>query len=198
MSVSIIVGTYGNESWANLARSRAIPSAERQESAEVIHIHGESLSEVRNEGARRAQGETLVFVDADDELALGYTDAILKASGMLRTPAVQWVKPEGEEPPMLIPPTNLFRRNYLVIGTAIPRDLFFEMGGFGSEPCYEDWALFLRCWLAGATIEQVPDAIYRAWWNPIGRNSTDRYTAVYTKRAVRRVNLNAARRMGVA
>lgn len=62
--------------------------------------------------------------------------------------------------------------NPCVIGTLIRRELFAEAGGFWSERAWEDWSLFRRAWLLGATIDHVPAAVYRVTVNPAGRNST--------------------------
>jgi hypothetical protein len=61
----------------------------------------------------------------------------------------------------------LRQANWLVIGTLVHRDLFWEVGGFPeAEHGLEDWALWSKCVRAGAEIVKVPDAIYRYWANP--------------------------------
>jgi hypothetical protein len=61
----------------------------------------------------------------------------------------------------------LRQANWLVIGTLVHRDLFWEVGGFPeAEHGLEDWALWSKCVRAGAEIVKVPDAVYRYWANP--------------------------------
>ena len=170
LDVTVIVGTYGGNEWIDLANERAKPSV-RDQAADVLHVHGETLAESRNAGAARASTEWLCFLDADDELTPGYMDAMARASADLRGPAVAYVRPNGRAAaPKLWPRVDLADGNYLLIGTLVRRDLFLEVGGFRGWPMYEDWCLWQRCWLAGATIEQVPAAIYRAHVRPDSRN----------------------------
>ena len=60
--------------------------------------------------------------------------------------------------------------NWLVIGTAIKADIAREVGGFREWDVYEDWDLFLRCYLAGASVEAIPQAVYRAHVREDSRN----------------------------
>jgi glycosyltransferase involved in cell wall biosynthesis len=196
-TVGIVVSTFGDPAWVKLAEERALPSAYAQ-GCEVVHEHGPSLHEARNEGARRLSSDWVVHLDADDELAPGYVEAILAASGDLRTPAVQIVGPDGERPPSLLPVRPLFEGNYLVIGTALRRNLFLGLGGFADWPCWEDWEFFLRAWLAGAEVGAVPRAVYRAHWRPDSRNAVPAAIRTLTYRRIRRRHLNAARRLRVA
>ncbi len=169
-----MVATHGDASWSTLADERAVPSARALDVA-VIQIHGDdaTLAETRNAGAALAETEWLIFLDADDELEAGYVEALRRSGADLRAPAVRYVL-EGQPVPEPITyhERNIDRINPCVIGTAVRRDLFDRVGGFWNERAFEDWSLFRRCWLAGAVLEHVPDAVYRATVNPAGRNST--------------------------
>jgi len=171
VDVTICISTFGDESWKNLAMTRALPSALGQAS-EIVHTHAETLHEARNRGAEKATGEWLVMLDADDELAPGYVDAILAASGDLRAPAVSWVTDHSATDPRTLADRNIETMNPCVIGTAIRRELFLDLGGFRDWPAYEDWCLYLRATRSGAVIEHVPDAVYRAWVTPHSRNQS--------------------------
>lgn len=184
MDVTIIVGTFGDESWRDLARSRAIPSAELQ-GCPVISVHGSALAEARNEGANLAMSEWLVMLDADDELAPGYVDALDRSEGDLRAPAVSYVHCGLPDPPITFDDRDIRTLNPCVIGTAVRRELFLDVGGFGDEPLFEDWALWLRCVNAGATITHVPDAIYLAHVTPGSRNQDQTELRRRTYREIR-------------
>jgi hypothetical protein len=57
-----------------------------------------------------------------------------------------------------------------VIGTCARAELLRSVGGFMDWPVYEDWCLWWRCVRAGATVEAIPDAVYRAYVRPDSRN----------------------------
>ncbi len=173
MTFSIIVASYGHTRWRTLGDRRALPTATAQHPYEVVRIHEPdgTVASARNNGAAQATGDWLVFLDADDELAPGYTDAMQAAlynrdvASLLLTPAVSYVNGRTARPPMFWPEVDLRHGNWLVIGTALPRSLFHEVGGFDDRPEYgafEDWALWVKCWKAGAKPVKVPDAVYRA------------------------------------
>lgn len=184
ISASIIIATCGDSKWRQLALRRALPSASRFDQAEIAIYHGpnDKIHEARNAGARMAQGEWLCFLDADDELEPGYVEAMLRAEGDLRYPRVRYVDPKSSAPlpaPTTLFKTHLFKRNYMVIGTFVRRELFFNVGGFEEFPSWEDWALWIKCWLAGAQSVLVKDAIYRSYMNPAGRCTVQNSRALH-------------------
>ena len=67
---------------------------------------------------------------------------------------------------MFYPQIDLASGNWLVVGTALERSLFMEVGGFGDYPHgFEDWSLWAKCWKLGALVVPVPRAVYCAHWN---------------------------------
>lgn len=228
MNVSILISTYGHTLWKHLAIKRAIPSADRQGSMEVLYRHdpGGTLASVRNGLAEKARGDWLVFLDADDELEPGYLSAMQACvsekivgpaqkaiwsgdrSGEmdqireLLAPAVRYVMPAStplgadfvSEPEIPNRDKPIEEMNHCVIGTAIPRWLFQKVGGFDpSLPAYEDWALVLACLRAGARIEYVPAAVYRAYVTEGGRNSQPPNVLGAAYDRIRAEHLEAAR-----
>ncbi len=176
---TICVGTYGAEKWVALARERALPSARRQD-VRVVHAHAESLHEARNLALEQVTTRDVVFLDADDELADGYIAMLGAAGGDIRVPAVQYVAPGGRRHAPYVPRVAGHRHdceaaclsdgNWIVIGAMAPARLVRDVGGFEAFTWSEDWALWARCWKAGATIERVPAAVYVAHVNPQSRN----------------------------
>lgn len=178
MNVSILICTYGHDAWRDAAWGIAYRSAFDQNARQVnvIHQPDGTLARARNEAALRATSDYLCFLDADDELAPGYLDAIEQAhhdapGWALYAPAVQYVHPDGATDPAIPNAGRWPDMNECVIGTVLRRDLFNEVGGFRELPSLEDYDLWLRCVKAGATIVHVPDAIYRATARPGSRNS---------------------------
>lgn len=177
MDVTVIVGTYGGAEWPRLAEARAIPSVPRDVFS--VHVHANTLHDARNEGALQATTEWLCFLDADDELEPGYFDTMSRATADLRAPAVRYIRngrPDKPRMPQVAGHTHaceaacLPAGNWLVIGSLIRRELFMRVGGFRDFAWSEDWDLWLRCHLAGATFESVPGAVYRAHMRPRSRN----------------------------
>lgn len=187
MTFSICIATYGDGRWRKLAQERAYLSALAQDEVDeivILHLDEGTVASARNEAAARAQSDWLVFLDADDELASGYIEAMkdvldLEESHdrLLLTPAVAYItntpKRMIEEPPKFWREVPFTQGNWLVIGTAIKRSFFFDIGGFADEPAfgaYEDYELWLRADKAGARIRKVPEAVYRAWKEPDSRH----------------------------
>ena len=191
MNVSIIIATFGAESWRELALNRAYPSALNQGAHEVIVGHDPegTIASVRNSLAEKAEGDWLCFLDGDDELAPGYLDVMKRAFeqeaggvSLLLTPAVSYVTARGKRAtPKIWPECSLTAGSWLVVSTLIPRSLFLEVGGFrdyGDPPGsigYEDWGLFSLLAQAGAEVVKVPEAVLYAHISPASRNrSPDR------------------------
>lgn len=177
MNISVVIATYGADSWAELAQRRAIPSLNDQNYFEVLvgHDPDGTISSVRNELASKASGDWLAFLDADDEFASGYLDAMVRAgeqngrgrgASLLLTPAVQQIRNGKEGKPFFFPECSLTTGNWLIVGTLVEHELFHEVGGFGDFPHgLEDWQLWAKCVKAGAEIVKVPEAVYRAHFN---------------------------------
>lgn len=179
--VTVAICTYGDQKWIDLACERALPSAQGQ--APVTLIHRDSLAEARNEALEACQTEFLIYLDADDELEPGYVEAMLAGQGDVRAPSVRRVKADGRAKRRTYMPrvwnhTHECRGdclplgNWVTVGAMARTDLLREVGGWGDEAIYEDFALWLRCWKAGGDIQPCPDAIYRYWESPNNRNGS--------------------------
>ncbi len=177
MSISVIVATYGDRKWFDLGETRAVPSAFYQGAENIVSAYTEegTIAFARNVAVEQADGEWLLFLDADDEIAPGYIGAMQRAieqqpnaTRLLFTPAVQTVRPNRTPgPPSFFRQVPLRQANWLVIGTIIHKDLFWEVGGFHeAEHGLEDWALWSKCARVGAEVVKVPDAVYRYHANP--------------------------------
>lgn len=171
MDVTIVVATYGSNEWINIANNFAMPNA-ASFNVPIVRVHGgSSLAEARNAGAALVRTEWICFLDADDELSADYFEEMGKATGDLRAPRLLFCDIEQDT---VSEPFDLTRRNMAVgnpcpIGTLIRKSMFEDVGKFWEEPVYEDWSLFRRAWLLGATIEHT-NARYLAY-NLGGRNS---------------------------
>lgn len=178
MDVTCVVATYGDLSWQKLAGERAVPSAEAL-GVPVVQTHGTTLHGCRNAGLEQVATEWVVFLDADDELEPGYFQAMIAGAANVRAPSVRYIRGGNARPPAMPRVAGhthtcvadcLTQGNWLVVGSAAPAELVRKVGGWRDFPWSEDWDLWLRCHLAGATFEAIPQAVYRAHVRPGSRN----------------------------
>lgn len=180
MSVNVsVVVPFTDDVWRGLAYRRAVPSV-RALGLPVIDGYGPTLHEARNNGVAGVTTEWVIHLDADDELEAGYVEAMATGTADVRAPAVRYIHGgrRAEEPRM---PTVAGHRhactadclpygNWLIVGAMVRTDLVRRVGGWRDFPWSEDWDLWLRCHLAGASIEAIPQAIYRAHVRAGSRN----------------------------
>lgn len=178
MDVTILVGTYGDERWVNLARTRAIPSAQAQE-VPVIHQHRETLHEARNACLEKATTQWVVHLDADDELEPRYVSRLLGGLADVRAPSVRYLAGRYGQPPRVprvwghnhaCTAECLPYGNWVVVGAMARRQMLIDIGGWRDFPWSEDWDLWLRCHLFGHTFETIPEAVYVAYVRSRSRN----------------------------
>ena len=192
-TIAVIIGTYGDEKWKRMARVAMI-SAERQthKPEVILHHHGETLARARNDPVNWINTEWLIFLDADDELDPGYCESILAGYGDIRYPRFRLIGWPLEDPNKIqeIPSVDITLQNFCVIGSAIRRKLFIEIGGFKEGPIWEDWFLWLKAWKSGAEFRQCRDAVYNIHHRPDSRNnSTDAATKRQALDEISRFNL---------
>ena len=181
-NVKIAVCTYGSQEWRDLADQRAVPSAEAQ-GVPVMRCHAETLAESRNWALEICDAEFLIYLDADDQIEEGYVEAMLAGQGDVRAPSVRRVKADGRAKRRTYMPrvwnhthecrgACLELGNWVTVGAMARTELLREVGGWGDQPIFEDFALWLRCFRAGADIQPCPDAVYRYWESPNHRNGS--------------------------
>lgn len=196
MDVTVVVGTFGDASWSDLAVERAVPSVPQD--VPVIHTHAATLHDARNAGLARVESEWVCHLDADDELEPGYFDAMASGTADLRGPSVRYVKPNRTGWPQLPRVAGHDHRctaecltdgNWLVIGTLVRTELARQVGGWRDFSWSEDWDLWLRCYQAGATVEPITKAVYRAHMRPDSRNrAPQRHERLAAHNAIARAN----------
>lgn len=179
-TVAAIVATCGDDSWAELALTRAVPSVLPIGPDQLI-VHHQAKANVchsRNIAAMAATTDWLLFLDADDELAPGYIDAMRPFMKMgntdcLLAPYVIYVSPEGVRTTPHIPNAgNWPEHNDSVTATMIRRTTFERLGGWHHTYWpWSDWELWLRAEAEGVKRLHVPGAVYVAHQTPGGENS---------------------------
>jgi glycosyltransferase involved in cell wall biosynthesis len=132
-----------------------------------------NLAHARNVGVRAAEGDKLLFVDADDELGPGYVSAMSRALDCHKlvtsrvdstTLNAEWVR-DAHGPPWQENGIGVFLDFLPAAGAniGIRRALFEQLGGFsdefnGSEDLAFSWNAQLE---AGVELHFVQDAVYR-------------------------------------
>lgn len=177
---SIVVSTFGDPKWKNQAQERALPSA-RSFGIPVLYNHGNTLHEARNAGLYQVETEFVCHLDADDELDPYFFEYMFKedVDGDLRPPSVNHVYQQVTYMPQVVGKSGVHTHtcvaecledgNWLVVGTVARTQLLKDVGGWKEWGNFEDWDLWMRCWVAGASITPVPSAIYRAYSTSQGR-----------------------------
>lgn len=179
MDVSVVIATFGEWRWRDLAHERAVPSA-MAFGVPVITVHGNTLHEARNTGLASVRTSFVAFLDADDELEPGYLDAMARGTADVRAPSVRYIKPSGIPAKPYVPKVVghshtcgaecLRDGNWLVVGSVARTELLREVGGWRDWPVFEDYDIWQRCWLAGASMEAISQAVYRAHVRKDSRN----------------------------
>ena len=164
----MVVATFGDFDYWNRLATRAVASVR---DAEVIRVHGKTLAAARNTGAKRAQGDRLVFLDADDELAPDFISRIVEPEDILQPLTSYEEGGVWGEPFYHLPAPKLTVGNHIVVGAPVKRDLFLESGGFDEYSFMEDWALWLKLHSMGATLGKT-SGVYMVHRMPNSRNST--------------------------
>lgn len=177
MDVTVVIGTFGNPSWIDLAQ-RAIASA-RGQATTVIHEHADTLHDARNRALEQVRTPWVIHLDADDELQPDYVAQMSRGTADLRVPSVSYVR-GGQRHAPYVPRVAghthdcdaecLPAGNWIVIGACVRTQLVRDVGGWEAFDWSEDWAMWARCWKAGATIQTIPDAVYVAHVRPDSRN----------------------------
>jgi glycosyltransferase involved in cell wall biosynthesis len=187
-TVAVIVASYGDKVFWDSLAERALASVELQSRPpdELHRIHGDSLHGCRNEGAERSKSKYLCFLDCDDELEQNYLEAMMAPPTYpieLRYPRVRYISENLQNwnympDPIVLARRSLDRGNFMVIGTVVEREIFLAAGGFRDLPAYEDWDLWIRCWMLGAEPRLIRGAVYRAISRRGSRNRISKAQAI--------------------
>jgi len=179
VKISLLISSFGDSRFEMLGQNRALRSVIDQGFHEVLILHEPemTLAEVRNSNAARATGDYLCNLDADDQLAPGFADAMQASlallpadSDHLLTPAIRYGADRQFSTPRFWPEVDITTGNWMVVGTLVSRRMFESVGGWDEYGIYEDWALWAKCMKAGAVAVMVPDAHYMVHVSANSRN----------------------------
>lgn len=188
-SVTVIIPVFGNiEKWDEMA-IRASDSVEEQTIKDVQYnvVWGNDITSCRNV-ALGLDTEFIIFLDADDTLHPTYIEEMLKGTADIRVPSVHRHYENGhiDTDQKWYQPKDLMTGNYIVVSAMIRTSLFKQLGGFHDYESLEDWDLWLRAEEAGATFEQIPDAILHVNKRIGSRNSNKSFDEILDQAKKRR------------
>ena len=174
MDATIVIATYGDNKWFDIADAYSLKSSRILfKDTPIIRLHGgKTLAQSRNTAASMVETEWICFLDADDELASDYFTVMDQSNADLRIPRLMFWNTNTLDfyEPFKLNRRNMAHSNPCPIGTLIRKDMFDDIGGFWEEPVYEDWSLFRRAWLLGASMQHMNTDYYA--YNVGGRNSS--------------------------
>lgn len=182
MDLTVCVCSFGEQSWQELAESRAAPSAIPQAPTIRVHQSEGTLASVRNYALEQVPSEYVCFLDADDYLAPDFVEQMAAGAADVRSPSVSYVRKHHRPRPPGVPRVAGHEHdctaecitsgagNWLIIGTVVRTELVREAGGFREWPCYEDFDLWMRVLRLGASLEVIRSAVYYAVVNFDSRN----------------------------
>jgi len=135
----------------------------------VLSQPNQGVSAARNNGAARAAGEYLFFLDADDILLPDAIERLvmeLERAGPQAGFAYGRMQYFGEKNGLFtshaFEPSALARENYIPACSLIRRSAFDQVGGWDRGfALREDWELFVRLWHAGYSGAFHPEVYIR-------------------------------------
>jgi glycosyltransferase involved in cell wall biosynthesis len=108
-------------------------------------------SNIRNEIAREAKTEWLLFLDDDDVLYQDYLEHVSQFMTEQNDVIYTWCHKNFDYPTNVeFDPEELKSRNFIPVTAVVRKSRFLSVGGFPSGP-YEDWKLWLRLLEDGAS-----------------------------------------------
>jgi glycosyltransferase involved in cell wall biosynthesis len=172
MRISVIVPTIGRASLARTLESLQNQTCSADEIIVEQDFDQAGPAITRNNGARRAHGDVLLFVDDDCVAAPNWIErmraafenpAVIAASGaVLYRGNVEDVRERAVQNPDAL--------WFMGANCGVRRNTFWKLGGFPEKYLvYEDKALALACWERGYLVARVPLAhVYHepSFWNP--------------------------------
>jgi hypothetical protein len=129
----------------------------------LIQTQNHGVACARNEGAKNATGDYLLFLDADDELAPDYIEKTIKEVGEVVYTDIQFIGDANfiNSQPDYTPEEM---KKWQVVPSScalIDRHIWELVGGFDNKEIYEDWGFWLRVSQAGFDFKHIKEPLFR-------------------------------------
>lgn len=161
MKISVIIPTIDRP---ELALTLASVHAQTRPADEIIVQHDPERrgpAATRNDAARRAHGDILLFIDDDCVAAGNWIERMVSAFEDPKTIAASGavIYRDHDHVPMKDERVvqNPEARWFMGANCGVRRDAFWKLGGFPEKfQVYEDKAFALACWMRGYVVTRVP------------------------------------------
>lgn len=154
--------------------------AEQQEMIKYHQQENQGQTKARNNGAKKATGTYLLFLDADDTLAPSFIEKCVEVAARDNKTKIVYTQSEftgarkGEWKLPLFDLPAFLLNNCIPITALIRREDFETIGGFDEQlSFYEDWELWLRMVRAGAEIHRIDETLFYYYQHHQGASVTD-------------------------
>ncbi len=148
---------------------------------ELLQQKNSGVVVARNNGAARATGEFLFFLDADDVLKPTFVERLLAvlaesapAVSLAYCDAAFFGIEQGVVRSRAWSPRKLLYRNYVIGSAMMRRSVFERVGGYSSDlnqaASFEDWDLWLSILESGGQGVYVPEVLFSYRLHGKGRN----------------------------
>ena len=102
------------------------------------------VARARNAGAKLANGEVFLFLDADDIIVSTYLEETIAAMDLRAGVVSPGMQRFGLQKEYISPRISTFVQNNLPVTSLIRRTTFLDVDGYDPNIMYEDWDLWLR------------------------------------------------------
>jgi glycosyltransferase involved in cell wall biosynthesis len=182
----------------------------------VVRKENGGLASARTFGLRVVDSEYVFVLDADDEIALGAIEALVRKLDEDSSLAVAWgdVERFGQAGGLryrkgdVLDPWRITFVNELVASTLVRREAVLEVGGWTLDDAFEDWDLWMRLaesGYGGARIDRVTlryrvddPRMYRKAllrYDQLDAKLRQRHPALFRQRKLHRAASGAPRRL---
>lgn len=140
----------------------------------VVRSEHRGVGATRNEGARLAVSDSLLFVDADDVLNEYFIEAMVQVKAKTHAEIIypnvllwsSWHKDvklrnAWHEATDKVTRANMLEYNQIVVTSLVDRELYITVGGTPNIPILEDYSFWMKCLKRKAMFAKSPFSVLK-------------------------------------
>jgi glycosyltransferase involved in cell wall biosynthesis len=140
---------------------------------EIIVDSTENVPMARNNAIKKAKGEYILCLDADDYLDSDFLEKTVGKGDIVATGWRNFETDTIETIPTLSKLSSFLEGNRIIISSLFKKSVWKQVGGF-RDMGYEDWDFWVRCLREGFEITLVPEVLVNVRVKDFGRNRDDK------------------------